>query len=711
VPAEPLRAPAHQPSFIDDGARTSVDSDSDLLEPLRKYWGYSSFRPKQEEIIRSLLGGHDSCAVMPTGGGKSLCYQLPAVVSGKTVVVVSPLIALMQDQAAQLAQMGIPAAALNTSLDSAERRRVMERACHGDYRLLYLSPEKLAMENTFEWLARVPVGIFAVDEAHCISEWGHEFRPDYRQLSRLRTRFPSVPLAAFTASATRQVRHDILKQLQMREPHLYIASFYRKNLNYVVHQSEPLTQLALLARALRYYSAASSSLGSTAGSSSESAVGSPPGNVIVYSPTIKRVEETVEYLEECGIAAVPYHAKMEAGARRENQERWMSDEVRVLVGTIAFGLGINKPSVRAVIHLSLPKSIEQYYQEAGRAGRDGRPADCVLLWQKRDHVLLEYFIGKIEDDAERERSWERKRIISRFADSKGCRHRAICLHFGETPKWVKCEACDNCGVRPEWVGDASIENEIPRLAARDHERVKGRDGRRVADQDGTETGRGRRRSSSRGVRDFLYSGQEDVEVARPDDAELADYLRQWRRDTAREKKVPAFVVLHDSTLEELCRRRPATVAELMQVSGIGERKAEMYGAELLRALRDFATGARVAAVALPMNAPAEETLRLLNEGRSLEEIARDRGRQISTVIASVAGLIESGRVELDTAWISPGAQPLIEAACLGKPVAGLREIKDAVPAFVSFNDIRLVVAGLRAAGRLAAGAAESETKS
>jgi ATP-dependent DNA helicase RecQ len=666
-----------------DGVFPRVDSGMDLLEPLRRYWGYSSFRPKQESIIRSLLGEHDTCAVMPTGGGKSLCYQLPAVVSGKTVVVVSPLIALMQDQAAQLAQMGIPAAALNTSLDSSERRRVMERACHGEYRLLYLSPEKLAMENTFEWLARVPVGIFAVDEAHCISEWGHEFRPDYRQLSRLRTRFPSIPIAAFTASATRQVRHDILKQLQMREPHLYIASFYRKNLNYVVHQSEPLTQLALLARALRYYASSSSS---------ESAAGCPPGNVIVYSPTIKRVEETVEYLEECGIAAVPYHAKMEAGARRENQERWMSDEVRVLVGTIAFGLGINKPSVRAVIHLSLPKSIEQYYQEAGRAGRDGRPADCVLLWQKRDHVLLEYFIGKIEDDAERERSWERKRIISRFADSKACRHWAICLHFGEVPKWVKCEACDNCGVRPEWVGDASVENEIPRP-------LRGaRDDKNREERDGTEIGRGRRRSSLRAVRDFLYSGQEDVEVAHPGDAELADYLRQWRRDIAREKKVPAFVVLHDSTLEELCRRRPATVAELMQVSGIGERKAEMYGAGLLEALRNFGAGARAVAAALPMNAPAEETLRLLNEGRTLEEIARLRGRQISTVIASVAGLIEAGRVKLDPSWISPGAQSLIEAACVGKTLAGLREIKDAVPAYVSFNDIRLVLADLRAAG-------------
>ena len=304
-----------------------------LAEALRRYWGYHEFRPKQENVIRSLLAAHDTCVVMPTGGGKSLCYQLPAVISGKTAVVVSPLIALMQDQAAQLAQMGIPAAAINSFQSSAERRQVMEKAARGEYRLLYLSPERLAAENTFDWLAKVPVGFFAVDEAHCISEWGHEFRPDYRQLSRLRTSFPTLPIAAFTASATRQVRHDILKQLQMRDPDLYIASFHRENLSYVVHECEARTQMELLARALRHYAGES---------------------VIVYSPTIRRVEETVEYLEESGIAAIPYHAKMEAPMRRQNQERWMSDEVRVLVGTIAFGLGINKPAVRAVIHLSLP---------------------------------------------------------------------------------------------------------------------------------------------------------------------------------------------------------------------------------------------------------------------------------------------------------------------------------------------------------------------
>src|SRR6202521_5785786 len=421
------------------------ETGPNLAEALRRYWGYHEFRPKQESVIRSLLAAHDTCVVMPTGGGKSLCYQLPAVISGKTAVVVSPLIALMQDQAAQLAQMGIPAAAINSFQSSAERRQVIERAARGEYRLLYLSPEKLAAENTFDWLAKVPVGFFAVDEAHCISEWGHEFRPDYRQLSRLRTRFPGIPIAAFTASATRQVRHDILKQLQMRDPHLYIASFHRKNFSYVVHQCEARTQMELLARALRQYAGES---------------------VIVYSPTIRRVEETVEYLEESGIATIPYHAKMEAPMRRQNQERWMADEVRVLVGTIAFGLGINKPGVRAVIHLSLPKSIEQYYQEAGRAGRDGKPADCILLWQKRDVGLLTYFVEQLSDEAEKQRAWQRYHEIRRFVEARACRHNQICSHFGEIRKWKSCGACDVCVGEPEWLAAAApAKKATKRLAA------------------------------------------------------------------------------------------------------------------------------------------------------------------------------------------------------------------------------------------------------
>ena len=374
-----------------------MTSEADLLTPLRHYWGYSSFRPLQEKIVKSLLAGRDTCVVMPTGGGKSLCYQLPAVVSGRTAVVISPLIALMQDQAAQLAQMGIPAAVLNSALTSAEQSQVVRKAQEGACRLLYLSPERLQRADTLSWLQKVPIAFFAIDEAHCISEWGHEFRPEYRQLSRLRGSFPDHPIAAFTASATRHVRHDILLQLALRNPDKYIASFHRSNLRYLVRECDSVEQTALLVTALGNYT---------------------DGNVIVYSPTINRVEETVDFLENQGIPAVPYHAKMQNDERRRNQERWMSDEVRVLVGTIAFGLGINKASVRAVIHLALPKSVEQFYQEAGRAGRDGNPADCILLWRKQDAGLLGYFANQILDAAERDRAWQRYHNIRAFAESE-----------------------------------------------------------------------------------------------------------------------------------------------------------------------------------------------------------------------------------------------------------------------------------------------------
>src|SRR5271170_2959765 len=257
-----------------------ITKDS-ILAALQRYWGYDSFRPMQERIVGSLLEGHDACVIMPTGGGKSLCYQLPAAMSTeKTVVVVSPLIALMQDQMAQLIQMGIAAGVLNSSMAADQQAKIVHKAAAGEFRLLYLSPERLARADTVEWLKRVPVSFFAIDEAHCISEWGHEFRPEYRQLSSLRTHFPDRPIAAFTASATRQVRHDIIEQLRLRDPGKYIASFHRPNLRYVVKECESRTQSALLLRALRNYA---------------------DSNVIVYAPTIKRVEETVDFLESQGI--------------------------------------------------------------------------------------------------------------------------------------------------------------------------------------------------------------------------------------------------------------------------------------------------------------------------------------------------------------------------------------------------------------------------
>src|ERR1700678_3630914 len=419
-----------------------VHSETQILDALRRYWGYDSFRPLQEKIVRSLLAGHDTCVVMPTGGGKSLCYQLPAaLLADRTVIVVSPLIALMQDQVAQLTQMGISAALLNSTIPAGEQNVIQREAVAGKFRLLYLSPERLAREDTTTWLKRVPVSFFAIDEAHCISEWGHEFRPDYRQMSALRKNFPERPIAAFTASATQQVRHDIMNQLALRTPDRYIASFHRPNLRYFVRECSGQEQPGLLVRALKTYRGS---------------------NVIVYSPTTNRVEETVELLKEQGIKAIGYHGKMTTEQRTRNQERWMSDEIPVLVGTLAFGLGINKAAVRAVIHLALPKSIEQFYQEAGRAGRDGLSADCVLLWRKRDVGLLAHFIGQLSDQREVNRAWDRYNTIKRFVESANCRHRQICQHFGENPKWKTCDACDVCGSSIDWLKEERARLDKPK---------------------------------------------------------------------------------------------------------------------------------------------------------------------------------------------------------------------------------------------------------
>jgi ATP-dependent DNA helicase RecQ len=492
----------------------------DLARLLKQHWGYTEFRAKQESIVRSILEGRDVAVIMPTGGGKSLCYQLPAIAMERTCVVVSPLIALMQDQAAQLQQAGIAAAFLNSVLDLKAQREIQRLAQIGSFRLLYLSPERLVRGDALEWLKRVPLGFFAIDEAHCISEWGHEFRPEYRQLRALREWFPETPIAAFTASATRAVRHDIVTQLRLRDPAKFVMSFHRPNLRYIVHECKPRDQERLLFAALDYYD---------------------QGNVIVYAPTIKAVEEAAALLSHKGLPVVAYHGQMTNAIRQKNQETWMAGEKRILVGTIAFGLGINKPDVRAVVHLSLPKSLEQYYQEAGRAGRDGLQADCTLLWQKRDIGLLAHFIQQLQDAGERERAWQRYHAMRRFVENDQCRHRQICLHFGETPKWEKCNACDRCGVELEWLKEKPAPVVHPVM-----------------------------------------------EVAAAVNPAMRDALKTWRRELAKEMGMPPYIILHDSTLDAICRRAPSTIEELCEVAGIGEKKAERFGEAILRVVREAA---------------------------------------------------------------------------------------------------------------------------
>jgi ATP-dependent DNA helicase RecQ len=580
---------------------------------------------------------------MPTGGGKSLCYQLPAVLAhDKTAVVISPLIALMQDQVAQLRQMDIPAVFLNSGILESDRREVKQKAVAGEYRLIYVSPERILMDGTADWLAKVPVSFFAIDEAHCISEWGHDFRPEYRQLSKLRELFPSRPIAAFTASATQQVRHDIVEQLRLRDALKSVSSFRRENLRYVVKEAKGALQDELLLEAVKR---------------------TVSGNIIVYASTIARVGEIIDLLEQNGVAAVGYHGQMNAASRRENQEKWMSEEVRVMVGTIAFGLGINKPNVRAVIRLGLPDSIEQLYQETGRAGRDGLPADCYLLWQKKDNGLRAHFINQIADPQEKEHAWWRYDRMQQFVKSGVCRQKQICEHFGEYVKWQKCGICDVCAGLPSWMTREKVSESSSLLQRRDNR-----------------------------IEAETFERTPVITV----NEELREFLREWRWRAAREKGTAAFVVMHDSTLDELCLKQPKSLAALRQISGIGEKKCAMYGQELLQLLERFRCGERASKEwhARPSN-PSHETLELLRQGHTLAEIAALRGRKVSSVVALVADLIERGETEFQSTWMPAERADRIRQVCSQAGTEWLKPIKEALPAEVTYDEIRLVVADFR----------------
>lgn len=579
-------------------------------ETLRRVFGFSGFRPNQEEIIQALLAGRDVFAVMPTGGGKSLCYQLPAVLLQGTCLVVSPLIALMKDQVDNACSNGIRASCLNSSLEQHERQQVMHALLSGELDLLYVAPERFAIDQFREVLDNVPISMAIVDEAHCISEWGHDFRPDYLSLSDLVRLFPGIPVAAFTATATERVQRDIHSKLGLRDPFTVRASFDRANLYYEVLFKERLdTQLASLMR-------------NNAGQSG-----------IIYRTSRKSVNDTAAMLQSKGFRVRPYHAGLSDLERRQNQDAFIRDEIDVIVATIAFGMGIDKPDIRFVIHADLPKSIENYYQETGRAGRDGEAARCTLLFSHADIPSVRYFIDTIADEEERSRAEAALSKVAAFAASTVCRRKTLLGHFGEHYLSSNCNACDIC-CQPRETIDCSREAQIllsaivrtderfgaahiidivtgsrnRKIIECGHDRLKtwgaGKDHdkkfwRRLVDE---LTAR-RIIARSEGLYPVLYLLPEAVPVLRGEnpvsmsrvtvygagektagkkasesfDPELFELLRTLRQQIAEEQNVPPYVVFSNRSLEVMAASMPENEDEMLAVPGVGEMKLQRYG--------------------------------------------------------------------------------------------------------------------------------------
>jgi len=596
-----------------------VAPGSPALEILHRVFGYEAFRGQQAAIVERVIEGGDALVLMPTGGGKSLCYQIPALVRAGTGVVISPLIALMQDQVDALSAVGVRAAFLNSTQDSDERRRVEAALLAGELDLVYLAPERLKLSSTLDLLDRAPISLFAIDEAHCVSQWGHDFRPDYLALSVLHERWPAVPRIALTATATEQTRREIAARLDLGEAELFVSSFDRPNIQYRIEpKSQPIAQLLQLIRTEH------------------------PGDAgIVYCLSRASVEKTADALVAEGIAALPYHAGLDAATRARNQSRFLREDGVVMVATIAFGMGIDKPDVRFVAHLDLPKSVEGYYQETGRAGRDGLPSTAWLAYGLQDVVQQRRMIDESEGDAAHRRKLSAHLdAMLALCETIECRRVQLLGYFGQPS--VACGNCDTCLSPPEsWDGTVPAQkllSTVVRLWRERHQRfgaghlidiLLGRETERVRSQSHSELttfGIGTELSEQewRGVvRQLLAQGLLGVaadgygtllitdasasvldgsrtvllrrETAKPTRAAkskagaelpvearpLFERLREWRAGVAREQGVPAYIVFGDATLRGIALTRPSSLEQLGTISGVGEKKLESYGEGVL----------------------------------------------------------------------------------------------------------------------------------
>ncbi|MBN1154141.1 DNA helicase RecQ [candidate division KSB1 bacterium] len=701
-----------------------------MRQTLQKYFGYSEFRPLQQEIIEAILNHQDAFVLMPTGGGKSLCYQLPSIIQEGLTVVISPLISLMKDQVDSLLANGISAAFINSSLTYEQIDDIKEQLQKGKIDLLYIAPERLMMPNFLAFLEKLKISLFAVDEAHCISEWGHDFRPEYRELTILKQKFSATTLIALTATATPLVQDDIITQLHLTNPQIFKASFNRHNLFYqVLPKIDTYQQL------------------------SDYLLEHQDESGIIYCATRKTVDNLTTQLALDGIKALPYHAGLSKKERDRNQDDFIQDNADIIVATIAFGMGIDKPNVRFVIHYDLPKNLEGYYQETGRAGRDGLKSDCILYYSYGDKIKIEYFINEMGESKEREIAYEKLQKIIQYCDSRLCRRKLLLSYFGEEYPEENCGTCDNCTQHVDTF-DATIPAQMflscvarvgqrfgvnyiidilkgsksERLIHNGHNRISTYGiGRDYTKDEWTEIARGLINYGylqiEGGVYPILKMADKATDVLFNNvpvklpllkerktgmkkfvsgkmNMELFSRLRALRKQISQEEGVPPYIIFNDVTLQEIATKMPSTWDQLHRITGIGYYKIKKYGPRLLKTVIGFSQTSSSgldewgggANKVPPMSDTCLFTYKLIQSKKSIPEIASIRELSQGTIVKHILILLEHQK-ELDIdQFLTKEKQMHIEEAIQKLNTDRLTPLKEHLGAGYSYDDLRLAMA-------------------
>ena len=711
--------------------KEKIETDTPVIdkEILRRYFGYSEFRQLQQDIILDVLKGNDVLVLMPTGGGKSLCYQYPSLLFKGLTIVVSPLISLMKNQVDSLRSNGIPAEYLNSSLNYEESKKIKSALLQNRVKLLYIAPERLAIPTFLSFLKGLKISLFAIDEAHCISEWGHDFRPEYRQLKLIGASFPDVPIIALTATATMKVREDIINQLELESCRKYIASFNRENLVYYVRpKQDTFRQIVEFLKT------------------------KPRESGIIYCYSRKNVDAITENLKFAGFRALPYHAGLSPEVRSKNQDKFIKDDVEILVATIAFGMGIDKPNIRFVIHHDLPKNLEAYYQETGRAGRDGLRSDCVLFYSYGDRQKIEYFINQITHEKERKIAHNKLMEIINFCETTVCRRKLLLGYFGEEYKENKCSGCDNCLIPKEEIEatdeiltilscvrelgekfginyciDVLTGSKTSRIVQNGHMALgiygSGKNQpkkmwlgfirellqREYLNLEGEypvlklcQKGRGLL-SGSKGnaatEKIFLVKPQS---VEKPaimeqdaDNRGLFEALRTLRKTLADAENYPPYMIFNDSSLKQMAAKRPCTPEDFRKITGVGDKKLEKYGGIFIGEIRRFCEKEGLSSQPVKKRPSELVTLQMLDQGMDLDTITLARNLSLNTIYGHIENLILGGEnIDIEK-FITKEKIEVISNAILEIGEGSLKPIKDRLGDNFSYGEIKLVRATMK----------------